>query len=84
MTTNAKKHTFDGQQLTVAEIMALLPEVTEWQIRNHLARGRNTTRLVRRFIHVPPKPGKRSQLRYGSRVPHSMGGPAPCQPTLPQ
>lgn len=77
-----KLHTFDGQQLTVAQIHALLPEYRRDGIRDHLAAGRNTTALIRGYRRIQPKPVRGSLcFRYGRKVPNAMGGPKPCPPT---
>lgn len=77
-----KLHTFDGQQLTVAQIHALLPEYRRDGIRDHLAAGRNTTRLIRGYRRIQPPPtGGAMCFRFTKRIPHAMGGPPPCPPT---
>lgn len=45
----AKQHAFDGEQLTVAEIMQRVPALGESAIRNALAAGRNTTAAMLSF-----------------------------------
>jgi len=77
-----KLHTFDEQQMTVAQIRILLPEYTCASIRDHLARGRTTTALIRGYRHTAPKPGRASMcFRYGRKIPNAMGGPPPMKPT---
>lgn len=39
---SAKRHDFEGEQLTVAEIMQRVPALADSTIRRHLAAGRNT------------------------------------------
>ena len=78
----ASLHAFDGKQLTVAQIQAMLPEYPPARIRDHLKAGRNTTRLIRGYIRIQPKPVRGSLcFRYGRKVPNAMGGPKPCPPT---
>jgi hypothetical protein len=82
MTVRAKLHTFDGEQLTVAQISALLPEYKVQCIRAHLRAGRNTTALIRGYRRTAPKPGRASMcFRFGAKIPHAMGGPPPMKPT---
>jgi hypothetical protein len=80
--TRGRTHTFDGQQMTVAQINVLLPEYKRDCLRDHLAAGRNTTVLIRGYRRIQPKPIRGSQcFRYGRKIPNAMGGPKPCPPT---
>jgi hypothetical protein len=41
-----KRYTFEGELLTMAEIRRLVPALSETSIRGHLAKDRNTRRLM--------------------------------------
>lgn len=80
--TRGHLHTFDGQQMTVAQIHLILPEYTKDCIRDHLKAGRNTKRLIQGYRRIQPKPVRGSLcFRFSRRIPHAMGGPKPCPPT---
>lgn len=44
-----KKHVFDGQELTVAQIRERVPVLSASTIRDHLAKGRNTASAMLSF-----------------------------------
>ena len=80
--TRARLHTFNGQQMTVAQIRTIVPECSEGSIRDHLKAGRNTTALIQSYRRTAPKPGRASLcFRFGRNIPHAMGGPKPRSPT---
>lgn len=81
--TRPARHLFDGEELTVTEIMARVPALGEHAIRDHLRAGRNTSTAMLSYCRPKLKPGPRQQFRIRSRLPHAFGGPPPCAPALP-
>jgi hypothetical protein len=53
----AARYTFEGQQLTVAEIRAIVPAISDSSIRDHIRAGRNTRAAM--LNHVPTQPPAR-------------------------
>lgn len=73
----AARHDFEGQRLTVAEIRARVPALSEDCIRDHLRAGRCTVDAMLSYRRTQPKPTSRQQMRIRYRLPHAFGGPAP-------
>ena len=61
-----KLYTFNGQQLTSAQIHALVPAFCISTLLDHIRKGRDTTEAI--LCHVPkrPKPAKASQFMITS------------------
>lgn len=78
----ARKHEFDGELLTVDEIMPRVPILSEKCIREHLQAGRNTTIAMLSYRRPPPKPAATQQFCIRKRKPFAQGGPAPTPPSL--
>lgn len=53
----AARHEFEGRQLTVAEIRAIVPAISDTAIRAHIRAGRNTRAAM--LNHVPIQPPAR-------------------------
>ena len=58
-------YTFNGEQMTVAQIQALVPCLRPDTILTHLKNGRNTTQAMLCYVPKKPKPGARSQFVIG-------------------
>lgn len=71
-----KTYTFNGQQLTRAEIAALVPALKPKTLIEHIKAGRNTTEAI--LCHVPakPKPGAKSQFVIGSKKSYARTAPS--------
>ena len=70
-------HTFNGQQMTTAEIHKLIPCVRTDKILSHIRAGRNTTAaILNYFPPKPPKPGKGSQFVIGKTPGYERAAPS--------
>lgn len=83
--TRAQRFDFDGESLTVAEIMRRVPVLCEKSVREHLRAGRNTSQAMLSYRRPPQrKPGPTQQFRIRYRLPHAFGGPPPSPPRIPK
>ena len=71
---------FEGQLMTMGQIRAIVPAICKESIRRHVAAGRITAEAMLAYKQPPPKPCGSSHFRYGRKIPHAMGGPAPTAP----
>jgi len=71
---------FNGEMMTMGQIRAIVPAICKESIRRHIAEGRVTATAMLAYKQPPPKPGRSSHFRYGRKIPHAMGGPAPTAP----
>lgn len=71
-----KRYDFNGQQLTRAEIHALVPIFSPKTLIEHIRAGRNTTQAI--LCHVPPKPkpGAKSQFVIGPKRGYARTAPS--------
>jgi hypothetical protein len=53
MSARGQRFDFEGNQLTVREIGAIVTCVSDTAIRNHLKAGRNTREAMTRYDHRP-------------------------------
>lgn len=60
-----KTYTFDGQELTTAQIRAIVPCFRPDAILKHLAAGRNTKDAMLNYVPPKAKPGPASQFCIG-------------------
>ena len=60
-----KTHTFNGEQMTVAQIRAIVPCLRSDTILNHLKAGRNTKDAMLNYVAPKAKPGPGSQFCIG-------------------
>lgn len=60
-----KTHTFDGQELTTAQIRAIVPCFRPDAILKHLKAGRNTKDAMLNYVPPKAKPGAASQFVIG-------------------
>lgn len=69
-------HTFNGEQMTTAQIHALVPCIRPDAIRKHLSEGRNTTQAMLCYVPKKPKPSKASQLCIGPVPGYARAAPS--------
>ena len=60
-----KTYTFDGQELTTAQIRAIAPCFRPGAILKHLAAGGNTKDAMLNYVPPKAKPGPSSQFVIG-------------------
>lgn len=63
-------HLFEGEQMTMAQIRALVPVLGEHSIRGHLAAGRNTRQAM---LAVDPAAQRRNAGRLGRAAAEAAG-----------
>lgn len=78
--SRAERFDFEGQAMTIAEIAAVVPALHGKTIRWHLKHGRGTREAMLCYYRRQAKPGRKSQLRIGRKIPHALGGPLPSTP----
>lgn len=59
------RYTFDGQELTTAQIRAIVPCFRTDAILKHLKAGRNTKDAMLNYVPPKAKPGAASQFCIG-------------------
>jgi len=71
---------FNGQLMTMAQILKIVPALSAQSVRDHINAGRVTGDAM--LCHRPKlaKPANGQQFSYGRRRPHAMGGPEPTAP----
>lgn len=78
--SRGERFDFEGQAMTVAEIRVIVPALRHEAIRWHLRHGRNTRDAMLCYYRRQAKPGSKSQLTIGRKIPHALGGPEPTPP----